>query len=51
MAINLQNGFDELIPHVGHDIVCVAYGDPLEPDNVAVECETCGTVLIDFNRE
>jgi hypothetical protein len=23
---------------VGHKIVCVAYGDPTDPDNVALKC-------------
>ena len=51
------HSFEDLIGHVGHEIVCVTYGD--EPDygdiskdnlNVAVECETCGCVLVDFDR-
>ena len=46
--------FEELLAHVGHKIVCVAYGREHEyegdPENVAVECETCGEVLLDFNR-
>ena len=68
------HSFEDLIPHVGHEIVCVTYGD--EPDygdisedqspeeiaaqvekadadaaiNVAIECETCGCVLVDFDR-
>lgn len=32
-----------------HWVVCVAYGDPAEPVNVAVECEHCGTVLADWD--
>jgi hypothetical protein len=39
--------FEELYPHIGHDIVCVIYGD----QNVAIECETCMCVLVDFDRE
>lgn len=46
MGINLNNGFADLKGHVGHDIACVSYGDA----NVAVECETCGEVLIDFDK-
>ena len=39
--------FQDLLSHVGHDIVCVQYGT--EPQNVAVECETCSMVLFDLN--
>lgn len=37
----------DLHRHVGHQIVCVEYGNW---ENVAVECETCHEVLMDFNR-
>lgn len=38
--------FDDLNVHVGHDIECVEYG--LDSTvNVAVECITCGCVIID----
>lgn len=55
MAINLQNGFTELRDHVGHDIVCAAYSDSTadaggDVANVALECETCGSVLLDFTN-
>lgn len=40
--------YEDLAEHVGHEIVCVEYGDGA---NVAVECETCGTVLLDFDKE
>ena len=33
------------LPHVGHEIECVVYGNP--PVNVAVECVTCGVVIAD----
>lgn len=36
----------KLRPHVGHDIVCVYYGDPDDPADVCIECETCGCVLV-----
>jgi hypothetical protein len=39
--------YRSLAYHVGHEIVCVSYGDGV---NVAVECETCNEVLIDYNR-
>jgi len=44
--------FNSLVYHEGHNIVYVTYGRPNgEPVNVAVECETCNTVLLDFDRE
>ncbi len=39
--------YEELVSHIGHKIVCVEYGDKA---NVAVECETCMTVLLDFEK-
>lgn len=54
MSIDLNNGFTELREHVGHSIACVAYGGfaPREgqPVNVAIECEDCGVVLLDFDN-
>jgi len=44
------NNYEGLKNHIGHVIMCVAYGDPEDPHNVAVECETCGEVLIDFDH-
>ena len=43
------HSYNDLVTHVGHKIVCVTYGDPAE--NVAIECETCNEVLMDFDRE
>lgn len=40
-------GFSELVHHVGHELECVTYAGL----NVAVECVTCGTVLMDADRE
>jgi len=50
------HSFDDLLHHVGHKIVCVTYeakagfGSVDEGDiwNVAVECEDCNTVLMDY---
>lgn len=42
------NSYDELKAHVNHELECVSYG---LGENVAVECMTCGTVLIDFDRD
>src|SRR5687768_12384767 len=46
------HSFDELRPHVGHDIACVLYKDRLSgvEDNVAIECTDCNEVLVDFDN-
>ena len=31
--------------HIGHKIVCVAYGHTRDPEDVCIECETCSEVL------
>lgn len=41
--------FEDLLDHVGHEFECVTYGE--EPVNVALECVTCGEVMIDFDKE
>jgi hypothetical protein len=48
MAINVTDGFKDLMKHVGHDIECVTYGDN---DNVAIECVTCDEILLDFDAD
>jgi hypothetical protein len=53
MAIDLSengNGFEDLMQHVGHKVVIVTYGREGNPINVAIECEDCNTVLVDFNK-
>lgn len=40
------HSYEDLIRHVGHKIVCVKYADG---QNVAVECEDCYEVIIDFD--
>ena len=40
--------YEDLKQHVGHNIVCVEYGDG---ENVAIECEDCNEVLLDYDRE
>jgi len=42
--------FDSMREHIGHDIVCVRYGQGDECVNVSIECETCDCVLIDLNE-
>lgn len=39
--------YEDLKRHVGHDIVCVEYGDGV---NVSIECEDCGEVIIDYDN-
>ncbi len=44
----------KLLPHVGHDISCVTYGDSDDPDDICIECEDCCTVLVsaeDFDED
>jgi len=43
------HAFAELRAHLGHELKCVAYGPAAAPDNVAIECETCGSVLLDYD--
>ena len=43
--------FSELREHVGHKIECVLYGTERTAQNAAVECVTCGTVIVDFDEE
>ena len=44
------NTFEEMRGHIGHNIVCVRYGQDDECVNVAIECETCGEVLFDLHE-
>ena len=41
--------FDELLAHAGHEIECVYYGAEHQAVNAAIECVTCGTVLVDLD--
>lgn len=43
------HSYSELRQHIGHNIEVVAYGDPDEPANVAIECITCNEVLMDYD--
>ena len=39
--------YEKLKNHIGHNIVCVAYGDDYhDPDDICIECEDCNEVLI-----
>lgn len=41
------NNYKELKEHIGHNIVCVGYGK----ENVAIECEDCNEVILDFDKD
>ena len=44
--------FTELSRHIGHAVAVVEYaGQEGNAVNVAVECETCFEVLMDYERE
>jgi len=43
------NTFDEMLSHAGHKIECVYYGTENQAINTAIECVTCGQVLIDLS--
>ena len=39
--------YNILRPHIGHNVVCVAYGKENEdPVDICIECEDCNEVLI-----
>jgi len=40
--------YKQLKRHVGHNICCVDYGDG---ENIAIECEDCNEILMDFDLE
>ncbi len=38
---------EKLAPHVGHNVVCVGYGEDVI-DDVSIECEDCNSVLFEI---
>ncbi|MHA2063236.1 MAG: hypothetical protein ACXABY_02525 [Candidatus Thorarchaeota archaeon] len=50
IRLDATGGFEDLTPHVGHEIEVATYGRPNEVFNVAIECMTCNTVLLDFDN-
>jgi len=51
MALDLSNNkrlYDGIKEHLGHELEIADYGDG---ENVAIECVTCYTVLVDVNEE
>ena len=43
------NTFDELLAHAGHETETVYYGTETLAVNVAIECITCGCVIVDLS--
>jgi hypothetical protein len=49
--MSVQN-FDELYAHYGHEVVVARYtGRDNNPLNVAIECNDCNEVLVDYDKE
>ncbi len=40
-----------LLPHLAHEITITPYGGDAAPDSIAIECEDCHELLIDFVPE
>lgn len=38
--------FKKLLPHRGHTLECVSYGDWKDPADVCIECTDCNEVLV-----
>lgn len=38
--------YNKLKSHIGHNIVCVAYGSVENPIDICIECEDCNEVLV-----
>ena len=43
------NTFDELLAHAGHETETVYYGTETLASGAAIECITCGCVLVDLS--
>jgi hypothetical protein len=50
MGIDLRNGYRDLKEHINHEIEVAAYGGITDPANIALQCNTCGCVLLDFDK-
>ena len=43
----MSSYYDKLRAHIGHNVVCVAYGkENEEPVDICIECEDCNEVLV-----
>lgn len=47
----MVHSFTDLLPHIGHKIAVVGYSNNFIYQNVAIECEDCFQVLLDFDKE
>ncbi len=43
------NTFDELLAHAGHEVETVYYGTEHQASIAAIECVTCGCVLVNLS--
>jgi hypothetical protein len=49
MRLDNDGGYYDLKEHIGHKIVIARYGSTDEPPvNIAIECEDCNCILLDF---
>ena len=39
--------WEKLKKHIGHSVEIVCYGDEENPQNISLECNDCGEVIID----
>jgi len=52
LILNIDS-FDEIVTHVGHNVIVVGYGREGgggQYENVAIECETCDCLLLEWDR-
>ena len=52
--VDMKYLYDKFKEHLGHNVICVAYGDIENPVDVCIECEDCGCVLMlseDFDKD
>ena len=40
--------YERLKEHIGHNVVCVAYGDINDPVDICIECEDCNEAKDDL---
>lgn len=45
-----SRNFEELSWHIGHDVEVVKYEKAGRIFNIAIECNDCSTVLLDFDN-
>ena len=45
-----SSNFEELSWHIGHGVEVVSYGKRGYIYNIAIECNDCGTVVLDYDN-